>query len=175
MKMKIVVCILVLAVVAFISGVTMLALATPGSQENPFITLTYLNDVFRPQMIDEIRNAEQELVSSIDDRIADLEARLEEANNGVTAPGSEAVFAVVTLSSGQSLVCSAGTEIMLRIGTATGFGTAPAIVDYTGGEALADGGELTTNHMYLVTIDGNGIRATAETVRVLVRGRYTVQ
>jgi hypothetical protein len=63
---------------------------------------------------------------------------------------------------------------MLRIGTANGFGSAPALVNYTDGATLAAGTALTTNHMYLVTIEGNGVRATADTVRVLVRGSYKI-
>ena len=175
MKVKIATVILILTVVALISGVTMLALAAPGSQENPFITLNYLNDNFKPRMIDEARAIEAELMQAFDTKIEDLEARLERAYGDVsTIPDNTAGFTVVTLRSGQSLVCSVGVEIMLRTGSAIGFGAGPALVNYTNGETLSDGASLTANNMYLVTIEGNGIRATSDSTRVLARGNYVV-
>ena len=175
MKIKIVTGILVLAVIALVSGATILAMAEPGTQENPFITLNYLNNNFRPQIMAEVRNMEDELKRVFNERITELEAQIDAGQGSqATSPGSADKFSVVTLSRGQSLTCSVGTEIMLRVGTATGQGSAPVLVNYTTGETLAAGAELSTNHMYLVTIEGNGIRATADTVRVLVRGEYSI-
>ena len=175
MKIKIITGIFVLASIALVSGATILALATPGTQEDPFITLNYLNNSFKPQIMDEVRSTERELTRTFDAKIAELEAKLQTSQGGSSQTSSSADrFSVVTLSRGQSLTCSVGAEIMLRIGSATGFGTAPALVNYTSGATLAAGTELTVNHMYLVTIEGNGVRATADTVRVLVRGSYRV-
>ena len=175
MKAKICTGILVLAAIALVSGVTMLAVASPGTQEDPFITLNYLNNNFRPQIMAEVSNTEQEIMREFDARIAELEARLQTGQGGSSpTPGNADRFSVVTLSTGQSLTCSVGAEIMLRIGSATGLGSAPALVDYTSGAMLSAGTSLTANHMYLVTIEGNGISATADTVRVLVRGNYRI-
>ena len=175
MRGKIITGIVVLAAIALISGATILAMASPGTQEDPFVTLSYLTNNFRPQIIDEVKATEQELSRTFDAKIAELETRLQGSQGGSTQmPSSADMFSVVTLSNGQSLTCSVGVEIMLRIGTATGFGSTPALVDYTSGEAMSPGAGLTTNHMYLVTIEGNGIKATADTVRVLVRGNYTI-
>ena len=175
MKSKIIIGVVLLAAVTLISGASILAFASPGTQSDPFITLSYLTDVFKPQVMVEVNRTGAELQQSFDARIAALESQLQTNQNSAnSAPDPTDVFSVVTLSRGQSLTCSVGTEIMLRIGSATGFGTAPAIVDYTEGEALASGSALTPNHMYLVTIEGNGIRAAADTVRVLVRGTYSI-
>jgi len=175
MKNKIITGILVLAAIAFVSGATFLATASPGSQQDPFITLNYLNNNFKQQILAEVAKTEQELTRDFDVKITALEAELK-ANQGAPAqtPNSAERFSVVTLNSGQSLTCSVGTEIMLRVGSATGFGSAPALVDYTDGETLSSGAALSTNHMYLVTIEGNGIRAAADIVRVLVRGSYRI-
>ena len=174
-KIKIITGILVLAAIALISGATLLAVAAPGSQDDPFVTLDYLMNSFKPQIMADVNSAAQELSRAADSRIAEFETRLQANQGGMgTTAGGTDVFSVVTLSSSQSLVCSAGAEIMLRVGTATGFGTAPALVNYTSGDTLADGASLTVNNMYLVTIDGNGVRATADQVRILVRGNYTV-
>ena len=175
MKSKIIISITVLAAVMLISGAGILAFASPGTQTNPFITLSYLTDIFKPQVMADVDRAGQEMTQSFEARIAALESQLEANQSSAPAtPGPADRFSVVTLSRGQSLTCSVGTEIMLRIGSATGFGTAPALVDYTMGETISTGTALTTNHMYLITIEGNGIRATADTVRVLVRGAYRI-
>jgi len=176
-KNKIVTGIVVLAAVALVSGATLLAAATPGTQDDPLITLSYLTGIFRPQIMDEVSKAEQEASQRFDSRVAELEAQLEAGGGGssATATGTADSFSVVTLTMDQTLVCSVGTEIMLRIGSASGTGSEPALVNYTSGAPLSSGTELTANHMYLVTLEGNGLTATADTVRVLIRGNYTIE
>jgi len=174
MKNKIFTGILILATVALISGASILAVASPGTQADPFITLSYLNEVFRPRVMDDVRVTEQEMTQRFNTRVATLEAQLQSGQGSGTSAGEPDRFHVVTLRRGQALTCSVGAEIMLRIGSATGSGSAPALVNYTTGTTLSSGAELSTNHMYLVTIEGNGVRATADTVRVLVRGNYRV-
>jgi len=175
MKSKIAIGIAVLAAIAFVCGASMLALASVGTQDDPLITLSYLTDVFKAQVMGDVKNTEQELAQKFSSQISALESQLQDSpGTSAPAPNSAAVFSVVTLNNGQSLTCSVGTEIMLRVGTANGFGTAPALVNYTDGATLSSGAALTANRMYLVTIEGNGIRATADTVRVLARGNYKI-
>ena len=177
MKRKIAIGIAVLSVIVFVSGTTLLALAaTPGTQDDPVITLNYLTYIYKAQIMNDVKKTGQELTEKFDSRIAALESQLHDSPSGTTAPkpSSADSFSVVTLSNGQSLTCSVGVEIMLRVGTASGFGSTPALVDYTDGATLSAGTALTTNHMYLVTIEGNGVKATAATVKVLVRGSYKI-
>jgi len=125
--------------------------------------------------MNEVRAIEQEMVAQFNTRIAQLEAQMQAADGtSNAATGTADRFHVVTLNRGQTLRGSVGVEIMLRIGTATATGSMPALVNYTSGTTLSSGSELMANHMYLVTIDGNGLTATADTVRVLVRGNYTI-
>ena len=178
MKNKIIMSIVVLAVITLISGVTILAFASGGSQDDPFVTLSYLTNTFRPKVMEEVEKAEQDATARFDRRISELENQLGGATGGTGQPSSGSVntFHVVTLTRGQRLVCHAGTEVMLRIGTAEALGASePAMVDYTDGMTLAAGSSLKTNHMYLVTIASNGLTATADNVRVLVRGEYSVR
>jgi len=175
MKKKITNAVFILAVVVLVLGLDAPAYATPGTQSDPFITLSYLTNIFKPQVMNDVKNAEQEMTKKFDDRLAALESQMKPGGGGGQAATNTADrFHVVTLNRGQTLACSVGAEIMLRIGTANGVGTAPALVNYTSGAALASGAALTANHMYLVTIEGNGVRATADTVRVLVRGNYKI-
>jgi len=175
MKRKIVIGILVVATITLIYGAGVIAAASPGSQTDPFISLSYLTDVFRPQVAAEIKKAEEDLTAKFEARIAALELELQSGQGGSsTTSDTTDRFHVVTLSRGQSLTCSVGAEIILRIGTANGFGSAPALVNTTTGTTLADGSALAVNNAYIVTIEGNGIRATADTVRVMVRGSYRI-
>ncbi|MCL2227635.1 MAG: hypothetical protein FWB97_08425 [Oscillospiraceae bacterium] len=166
---------LVLAAVVLVSGASFLAFASPGSQDDPFITLSYLTNIFRPQVLNDARATEQEMIQRFETRIAELEAQIRAAAPGQGASGTADRFHLVTLNNGQVLSASVGTEIMLRIQTATASGASePALVNYTSGSTLSSGSALTPNHMYLVTIEGNGVRATGDTVRLLVRGSYTI-
>ena len=173
MKKRAIVSIIVLAAFALVSGAGILALAAPGTQSDPFVTLSYLTEIFRPRIMADVSAAGQEMTDRFNEQMTDLETKLQASQaSQPSAPNAADKFSVVTLSRGQSLTCSVGTEIMLRIGTAAGSGSAPALVDYTTGDTLSSGTALTANHMYLITIEGNGIRATADMVRVLVRGVY---
>ena len=81
---------------------------------------------------------------------------------------------VETLEAGQTLVCQRGAELMLRIGRASvTAASVPGLVDTATTGNLNDGEELAVNHLYLVTINGHGVRAL-ETVKILVRGDYTI-
>jgi len=172
MKNKIITGMVVLTAIALISGASIVAFASPGSQSDPFITLSYLMDKFKPQIMDEVGKTEQELTDKFNERIDALESEIKNNQGGSAAPNAADTFSVVTLSKNQTLTCSVGAEVMLRVGTATGFGTAPALVDTTNGATLSSGSNLSTNHMYLVTLEGNGVKAASDTVRVLIRGSY---
>ena len=49
----------------------------------------------------------------------------------------------------------------------------PRLADSTDGSTLASGGALQPNHLYLITADGRGLKATADAT-VMVRGSYTI-
>ena len=64
---------------------------------------------------------------------------------------------------------------MLRIGTASCVSPSnPGLIDETSGGTLNNSGALVQNHLYMMTIEGRGVKATAATVKVLVRGGYTI-
>ena len=79
------------------------------------------------------------------------------------------------LNEGQTLTGGVGCEVMLRVGSAVCVSPSdPGLVDETTASTLANGGALAQNHLYMMTIEGRGVRATAGTVKVLARGSYTV-
>ena len=91
---------------------------------------------------------------------------LSEANGG---------FVLVTMSRGQTLMGDVGTEVLLRVGTAScKASSAPGLIDTTDASTLNHGASLVKNHLYMMTIEDRGVTATAATVKVLVRGSYTL-
>ena len=64
---------------------------------------------------------------------------------------------------------------MLRVGSAScASPSSPGLIDSTDGSTLEGGRALVKNHLYLVTIKDNGIQATANNTKVLIRGTYTI-
>ena len=141
---------------ALMSGVSLAAEA--GSPQDPLVTLSYLNDTFFSQ-----------LMQRVDQRIA------ERTGQALPGGGASASFVVVTLNEGQTLPGGVGCAVMLRVGSAVCVSPSdPGLVDETTASTLANGGALAQNHLYMMTIEGRGVRATAGTVKVLARGSYTV-
>lgn len=162
---------LALAALCACAVVTAAYAATAGGAEDPLITLSYLEGPFMAQvqtMVDEAVSANQEILESkLNAAIDELESRLSTEDSGS--------FQVVTLTKGQTLVGDVGCEVMLRIGTADcGSDSATGLIDTTGGSVLGDGEALAANHLYMVTISTRSVIATSNTVKVLVRGPYTV-
>ena len=149
-------------------GVTAAYAATAiaaGSQGDPLVTLSYLENIFRPQ----VERMAQDAVTGYEDELTDA------LNDAIDQRAGTAAFQVVTLSRGQTLTGRVGCEIMLRVGAAAVASGSPGLIDTTDGSTLDGGGELAANHLYMVTIDTRSVTATAGTVRLLVRGAYTVE
>lgn len=143
-------------------NVTITAAAEAGSSDDPLVTLSYLNETFMDSIMERV-----------DQKIAARNAQL-----GISAgsgAGAASNFTVVTLTSGQVLTGDIGCEVMLRVGTAVCVSpSSPGLIDETAATALNNGSALVQNHLYMMTIEGRGVRATAGTTKLLVRGSYTV-
>ena len=149
---------LALLVISGALNVTISAAAEAGSADDPLVTLSYLNETYMDTIMERV-----------DQKIAQRNAQL----SGGTSAAS--VFTVVTLSSGQVLTGDIGCEVMLRVGTATCVSpSSPGLIDETAASTLNNGGALVQNHLYMMTIEGRGVRATANTTKLLVRGSYTI-
>ena len=135
----------------------------PGSASDPLVTLSYLNETFLGQ-----------IMTQVDQKIAARNSQLLQQSGG-TGSASSAEFTVVTLSSGQTLTGDIGCEVMLRIGSASCVSPSnPGLIDETTAAALNNGGALAVNHLYMMTIEGRGVKAGAATTKLLVRGSYTI-
>lgn len=156
---------------------TLLLGAAAGSQTDPLVTMSYLTDVNTPAILKQVDakldSREQALVDKLDG-VADTYAQEVESLVGSSGGASSSVFSVVTVKAGQQLLGSTGCELLLRSGSATCVAaSAPGLVDSTEGATLASGGAVQPNHLYLITADGRGLKATADAT-VMVRGSYTI-
>ena len=178
-KKKLWIAVCVLLTVALIVGITVVAANNYGTQSDPLVTLSYANNL-KTDILNsansQIGTAKTQLSAELASQISTFTANIESKLTGSALPSTADAFSVVTLSQNQVITCQPGTEIMLRIGSAVSYGSdSPRLVDTTTAtEVSSAGSSLTTNHMYMVTIAGNGIKASASTVKVLIRGDYTV-
>lgn len=141
------------------TGVSLAAEA--GTDRDPLVTLSYLNDTFF-----------NSIMQQVDQKIAQRTGQAVPVSSGGSASAS---FAVVTLSEGQTLTGDVGCEVMLRLGSAVCVSPSdPGLIDETTAGTLSNGGALIQNHLYMMTIEGRGVRAGAGATKVLARGSYTV-
>lgn len=139
-----------------VGGVTALA-AVQGSQEDPLITLSYLESVLRPQLEKEVDKAvkdnEKALTDKLDAAIAGYEAKLDETV--AAAPG--ATFQTKKLSRGDSFTPGEGREVLVVSGSLTAVGK---LTDTTAGKSVSAGETLEVGHLYVTTSDSAGCRAS---------------
>lgn len=156
-----------LAISCVLSTTVSLA-AEAGSSGDPLVTLSYLNDTFLGKIL-----------TSVDQKIASRNNQIVQQLGGSVSTGggtsSASTFTVVTLSKGQTLTGQIGCEVMLRVGSATCVApSTPGLIDESAASTLNNGSALVQNHLYMMTVEGRGVKATAATTKLLVRGSYTV-
>ena len=132
-----------------------------GTDKDPLVTLSYLNDQFM-----------SEIMKRVDGKIAERDKKL--AGQGVGSAAASS-FQTVELAKGQILTGSMGCEIMLRDGKATcASQLSPGMVDETTGQTVKTGGALSLNHLYMMTEEGPGVQAASNSAKLMVRGTYSV-
>ena len=167
-----------LLLLAAVLNVTASAAAEVGSASDPLVTLSYLNDTFLSAVLTKVdtkltaRNTA--LAAQLSAQVTAAEKEIAE-KSGTGTSGTAPTFTLVTIAKGKTLTAGVGCEVMLRVGTAVCVASsAPGLIDETTAGSIGGGAALTANHLYMATIDGRGVKATAATVKLLVRGTYTV-
>ena len=138
-------------------GGTVALAASQGSQEDPLITLSYLQQVLTPQLEEKVDAAvadnEKALVDKLDASIAGYEARAKDAQGSAAAP-----FQSKSLSRGEKFTPGAGRELLVVSGSLTAVGS---LTDTTAGKSVSSGAALELNHCYLTADDASGCQASA--------------
>ena len=149
------------ALAAAVCALATVVLAEPGASDDPLISKSYIENQLMPQ-----------IKQYIESRLAEVGG----GGSGSAAAVTADKFNVVNASAGQQIICSAGTELILRMGSASVIATEKGgIADTTDGFDLADGTFMPANHLLIVPVsDGRGVRATTDII-VMIKGGYTVK
>lgn len=85
-------------------------------------------------------------------------------------------FQVVNVPANKSVICAAGTEVILRMGTCNVIGTQKGgLSDVTMGFDLANGTNVQGNHLLIAPLDdGRGLRTSTDCI-FMIKGAYTVK
>ena len=172
-----------------VAGLTVTGLAAAaanyGSKEDPLVTASYIEDVVYPEISNQIEEAldkkEQEILKKVDTTstggAAYSDALIEEIAAKAAAKvssGSAESWSVIKVPSGKTLTGKVGCQVMLRIGNASCVSSgSTGLIDMSDGTVLGPGGALKTNHLYMVTIDGRGVKASGDAT-LLVKGSYSI-
>lgn len=144
-----------------------------GDENDPLVSLSYLNQTTVPEIMQQVETQAEEhksdLVTKFDAAIDSYKTEKEEGTL------NNATYSVVTLKKSQEMELGGGCEVMLRVGSATvSAASSPALIDVSTGGTISDGTALTKNHLYMATITDGTLTATADTVKILVRGNYVI-
>lgn len=156
-------------VVLLLSGLlsmTVTVASGVGTDDDPLVTLSYLKETFM-----------DDIMKKVDEKIANRNTQLAQQLGGQVGSGENvaSTFTVVTLSNGQILTGDIGCEVLLRVGTAVCVSpSTPGLIDQSSAAVLNNNGALIQNHLYMMTIEGRGVKATAGTTKLMVRGGYTI-
>ena len=146
MKKRLVIILLAVVLALGCAGIGAWAAANYGTQSDPLIAQSYLDEVLRPQL-------EREFGAALDEAAGGLDA----------AAGA---FASVDLSGGDVRL-AAGAEVLCLAEGASAGGT---MIDATAGGAVSAGSALEANHLYIAAGDGISLSGAGE---ALIRGGYS--
>lgn len=158
--------ILVVLLLSGLLSLTVTAAAGVGTDDDPLVTLSYLKETFM-----------DDIMKKVDEKIAGRNKQITQQLGGQVSSGENvaSTFTVVTLSNGQVLTGDIGCEVLLRVGTAVCVSpSSPGLIDQSSASVLNNNGALVQNHLYMMTIEGRGVKATAGTTKLMVRGGYTI-
>lgn len=146
-------------IMVLLCGMTLVFAANPGSDTDPLISKSYIDNVLMPQ-----------IYSYIDKAVA---------GGSTSQPtGETSVFEVVNIKAGQRLICGKGTELILRMGSGTVIASMRGgIADVTAGVDLGSGDAIPSNHLLIVPLsDGRGLQFDdSGDAIVMVKGSYSIE
>lgn len=151
--------------------------AATGDQSDPLISLSYLQQTVLPDILRQVEEKvapqQTQLGTELSAQIAQYKTDMQ-ALVGSSSTGSDS-YTLVTLSKEQTMYLNLGCEVLLRVGSAkVNANSSPALIDMTSGSTISNGTSLTKNHLYMSTIADRTLTPTADTVKLLVRGSYSI-
>ncbi|MCZ8523325.1 MULTISPECIES: hypothetical protein [Paenibacillus] len=153
--------------------------AEPGSVDDPIITKSYFDQNIANKVTDELTKQ-----SITEAKVKELIAAAITGDSPITptpetgSPAASSSLKVVQLQPGQTLLGSAGTEIIVRSGKVLAVSdTEDGIPNVTSGKDISAGSPVELNHMLIIPREGRGIKPDPKSkadIYVMVRGGYTL-
>lgn len=136
-----------------------------GTTDDPLISLSYLNDVVVPQITQTIQSNVAQ--------IAQTAAKEAVASEVIQQTGTS--FNSVQVFAGQTIIGKAGTELILRVGSAAAVCPGDVgLVDTTQGLDLTNQKAVAANHVYIIPrADGRGILMASDGY-IMIKGGYDI-
>lgn len=141
---------IIIVLIFLLAGIGVYAVSNYGSESDPLITKSYLDQVIKPQI-------ESELQKQIDS------ARTNLLNS---VPGE---YTEIKVLPGHTVSCNEGCQFLICSGSAKSIGI---LADTTSGGSIGDGTTLSLNHLYMATGTDCGFTAGNGEVSVLLSGSY---
>ncbi len=134
------------------------AFATPGTNDDPLVSLSYITDTLIP-----------EIHKYVDEKIANI------TSSGSSSDASD-TFNVVDVKQGQIVKAGKGCEMILRMGSGTIIASqSGGLSDVTQGYDLANGENMPANHLLICPLeDGRGIKVTKDG-KIMIKGKYSIE
>lgn len=172
---------IIVSILAVVCALAITVLAAYDSSEDPLISFSYLNDIFKKEILDEVDDRFDELQSGIDDYLASIEIpevqEPDDSDEEDEPPvAASTAWEIIELTEGEALYAVTTCEFVLRSGSAVCIApdATQGIADLTGFE-IFNGESIPMDRLCMIPRgDGRGIKATHQSVYVMIRGDYTI-
>lgn len=169
-RKKILTVILSLMISALMLAFSVITVVAYSSDEDPLVTLSYLNEVVIPKLKAELG------ASSQNGNNGSGSVQTGTSSNTGDASGT---YETLELDIGDTLLAKSALEIIVRPGsivTAVSPFKQQGIADITNGNELYDGDEFAINAYCIIPRgnDGRGVRVFSEKAYILIRGEYEI-
>ena len=173
MRNRLIAAVLLAAVLVTGLGV---ALASPGTAADPFITLNYLTKTFYSEMERSMLEQAQKGTAQIETAALDRLAELSRSYLSQVPTGDELysdTYLYLTLSRNETLTLSAGSSLQFEGGQVALAFSSGCLIDATDGKLVSGTGTLSAGHHYIAAENTTcTVVARSDTVYLSVCGYY---
>lgn len=177
-------------IIALLLSVFALFSVSAYSENDPLITLSYLQDILFPAFKDDIMTQVNTAIEDLSQRGAEYDDKAvpavsdeaEDAENvdGIDSNSSaDATYTLLELTKGQTVMADSICEFIVRPGSnvcAVSPFPSQGIADITNGIEVLDGEKISINAYCLIPrgSDGRGMTVISDKAYIMIRGDYTI-
>ena len=154
-------------VILLLMSVATTSASTAGTELNPVISLSYLNETFAPNLMAEVAIKHNSIAGMLDNR-------LEGFFRDYMVYDFSPAFSSVSLLEGDSLVLVMGSSFVLLSGSATFSSVSGTVINLSTGNEVSLGSELVQNQRYFCVEDTTASISAAASSIGYVDGRFII-